>query len=112
MSKHAREGDLYKTLTVFGHTFHLYYGYYDEIDRSSLYGEPIPIYPDFRSSPCYTEDGRPFVTEMQDACRHFDGAEQGEECHACRHYEAGEDLIGICVCDRNRESTPQKGHIQ
>lgn len=105
MKQKIKEGDLYKTLTVFGHDFQLFYGYYDEMERSSPFGELIPIYPDFASKPLYTKDGKPFVTQMQDACPHFSPARRGEECHACRHYLHGDDLIGICACEKNHEIT-------
>lgn len=105
MDRGIKEGDLYKTLTVCGKTFHLYYGYYDEIERSSPYSELIPIYPNFLKTPQYTEDGRPFVTQMQDACGHYDGYRDGEECYACRHFRSGEELIGVCVC-RQKQVSP------
>lgn len=102
MDRSIKEGDLYKSLHVCGQTFDLYYGYYDEIERYSPYRELIPIYPDFIAYPQFTEDGRPFVTQMQDACPNFDGLPHAEECHACRYFKQGEELIGICNCIRNR----------
>ena len=95
-----RDGDLYRTVTVFGRSFDLYYGYYEEYERSR--GEPIPIYPDFKQNPEYTDDGYPFVTQMQDLC------EQGESkflegcCVDCKYYRHGDDLIGICSCEENK----------
>lgn len=62
MHRKAKEGDLYKILEVFGTRFELYYGYYDEFERFSPFGEPIPIYPDFLSKPIYTMEGVPYVT--------------------------------------------------
>lgn len=101
-----RDGDLYKTVTVFNKTFELYYGYYDESERQSKYTEPIPIYPSFIDEPMYTEDGYPFATEMQDICRHFLGNEGEDSCFACRHFQKGEELIGICRCQqRIKEKT-------
>ena len=47
-----QEGDLYEVLEVYGHTFELRYGYYEERERAR--GEPIPIYPDFKKHPLYT----------------------------------------------------------
>lgn len=102
MDRSIREGDLYKTLFVCGKRFDLYYGYYAEIERHSPYRELIPIYPDFSASPQFTEDGRPFVTQMQDACIHYEGPPCAEECHACRYFRQGEELIGICACISNR----------
>lgn len=112
MDRNIKEGDLYKTLTVHGETFHLYYGYYDEIERNSPYSELIPIYPNFLKEPIYTEDGRPFVTQMQDACSHYDGHCTGEECYACRHFRPGEELIGICSCAQNRRKPSEQPHAQ
>ena len=34
-----KEGDLYKVITIYGKTFELYYGYYEEKDRYSKYNE-------------------------------------------------------------------------
>jgi hypothetical protein len=105
MSK-IQEGELYKIVTVFGKTFELYYGYYDEIERVGKYTEPIPIYPDLIQHPLYTEEGYPFATEMQDACSHFLGRKGEESCFACRHFEKGDELIGVCKCKmRQKEST-------
>ena len=104
MTEQIREGDLYKSLTVFGQTFHLYYGYYDERDRRSRYQEPIPLYPDFEANPHYTDKGEPFVTQMQDPCSCFDGEAAGDGCYACRYFRQGDDLIGICTCDRLKQA--------
>ena len=97
-----KEGDLYKVISLFGKTFELRYGYYDDKDRASTYNEVIPIYPDFLKSPIYTYEGHPFVTQMQDICLHYDGDKNGEECFSCRHYQHGDDLIGICKCTGNK----------
>ena len=97
-----RDGDLYKVITVFGKTFELYYGYYDESERYGKYHEPIPIYPSFIQDPLYTGDGYPFVTAMQDICPHFQGSEGEDSCFACRHFVAGEELIGVCKCANKR----------
>ena len=104
MEKLIREGDLYKSLTVFGKTFHLYYGYYDEQDRRSSYREPIPLYPDFTKNPRYTDAGEPFVTQMQDPCPCFEGDASEDGCYACRYYRQGDDLIGACTCDRMKRA--------
>ena len=89
-----RDGDLYKTVTLHGRTFELRYGYYEEYERAS--SEPIPIYPDFRREPIFTDDGAPFVTAMQDACEHYRGASEGDVCFGCGHYESGDELLGVC----------------
>ncbi|MBQ9733602.1 MAG: hypothetical protein IJV74_05140 [Clostridia bacterium] len=106
--KNARDGDLYRKITVFDKTFELYYGYYDERDKESRYREPIPIYPDFIKSPVYTSDGYRYATEMQDICSHFSGREGEDSCFACRHFQKGEELIGLCRCEsrmKGREDT-------
>ena len=101
-----REGDLYKIITVCGKVFELYYGYYDEIEKEGKYTEPIPIYPNFIKEPSYTDDGYPFATEMQDVCSCFLGREGEDSCFACRHFEKGDELIGVCKCKmRQKEST-------
>ena len=96
MDVKAREGDLYRVIRAFGHEFALRYGYYDERERDSRYGELLPIYPDFHASPQYTEDGYPFVTAMQDACEHFTGDYPEDGCHGCVCYRHGEEFLGIC----------------
>jgi hypothetical protein len=106
MSK-IREGDLYKIVTVCGKTFELYYGYYDEIEKEGKYTEPIPIYPDFIKEPLYTADGYPFVTEMQDSCDCFLGKKGEDSCLVCRHFEKGDELIGICKCEKKKECSQQ-----
>ena len=98
-----RDGDLYKVVTVFGKTFELYYGYYDETERNSKYTEPIPIYPSFIHEPLYTNDGYPFATAMQDICPYFKGSEGEDSCLACSHFEEGEELIGKCTCANRKK---------
>ena len=100
-----REGELYKVVTVFGRTFSLRYGYYEECDRQSPLCEPVIIYPDFLREPLYTEDGTPFVTMMQDACQGFLGASERTEdstCAECAHFKKGEEWFGLCTCSTNR----------
>ena len=67
------EGELYKVVTVFGKTFELWYGYYEDYERENPTVEPMPIYPNFRKEPLYTDEGTPFVTMMQDACPYYKG---------------------------------------
>lgn len=100
--KEIRDGDLYKTVTVFGKSFSLYYGYYDDAERKSRYGEPTPIYPDFIKNPLYVQEGYPFATEMQDVCGHYEGIADGESCYSCRHFQKGEELIGLCRCEARK----------
>lgn len=100
-----REGDLYKILNVGGHTFHIYYGYYEECDRLAGGLDPMPIYPDFTEQPRYTESHFPLVTKMQDACPYYQGdAGCFADCGECAFYLHGEDLIGTCTCPKNHRS--------
>ena len=101
-----KEGDLYKTVTTFGKTFELRYGYYSDMDRHT---EPDVIYPDFLQSPLYTDGGEPLATVMQDACSYYKGqAERSEDsaCAECLYFQRGEDWFGICTCPhRQREAS-------
>lgn len=103
MKSPPREGMLYKVITTHGETFTIYYGYYDEKDKTGKYTEPIPIFPDFQKNPTYTKDGHPFVTYMQDVCRHYAGELKNDSCYSCKHFVQGEDLIGICRCAENKK---------
>lgn len=97
------EGELYKVIDLHGCQFLIYYGYYDELDRSNPTVDPIPVYPDFIAQPRFTAEGYRFVTKMQDACRHYIGAAAADkDCADCSHYCHGEDLLGICKCERQR----------
>lgn len=104
------EGELYKILHIQGRSFPLVYGYYEECDRQNPEVEPMPIYPDFTQQPQYTDDGFPFVTKMQDACRFYQGkARKCCECAECQYYLQGEELIGICTCLQNKRANPVAG---
>ena len=99
-----KEGDLFKKLDIFGQSFEIRYGYYEEYERQNPSIDPMPIYPDFFKKPIYTSDGFPFVTKMQDACKHYEGKKtKCDECAECKFYCSGEDFIGICICPRNKE---------
>ena len=103
-----REGDTYKTVSVFGKSFTLYYGYYEDFERYSPHNEPMPIYPDFVKDPVYTEDGTPIVTEMQDICLYYQGRDDEDSCAACSHFRRIEELFGICNCRHNRRPNRDK----
>ena len=103
MKAPPKEGTLYNRITVFGETFSIYYGYYDEKDRQGKYQEPMPIFPDFVKSPRYTAEGFPFVTHMQEVCEHYTGNIENDSCHGCKYFLHGEDLIGICKCNKNKK---------
>lgn len=100
--KHS-EGELYRILDAFGHSFEIRYGFYEDFERDN--SEPIPIYPDFLKEPRYTPDGSPFVTEMQDMCPHGCFKANGltdECCGNCSHFRTGNELIGRCACQFNK----------
>ena len=106
-----KEGDLYKVVTTFGKTFELRYGYYEERDRQSPLCRPVPVYPDFLKAPLYTDDGKPFVTMIQDACRCYKGTGKRTSdttCSECTYFERGEEWFGICACAERRSSRDPK----
>jgi hypothetical protein len=91
------EGELFKIITLSGREFPLYYGYYEDCDRTNPLCDPVPIYPDFLTEPEYTDEGLPFATDMQDACEYYEGERSEDVCFGCVHYSRGEDFIGICM---------------
>ena len=98
-----RDGDLYKMLNAFGKTFEIRYGYYEDFEKST--GEPIPIYPDFIKAPEYTDDGKLFVTAMQDSCQFARLKTNGFGfCVDCVYYDSGDDFIGTCLCEHNKKN--------
>ena len=101
-----KDGDLYKVVTVRGVSFELRYGYYEDFERGV--GEPIPIYPDFRKTPEYTDDGYPFVTQMQELCEHGESRFEDGCCADCRYFLDGDELFGICACPDNRIADGEK----
>ena len=103
MKSKKKEGELYRVIEVGEDRFEIFYGYYEERDRLGKYNDPIPIYPDFLSEPRYDKEGRPYVTEMQDVCQYYDGKSFVDICNGCSHYRKCDDLIGICLCSKNRK---------
>ena len=103
-----KEGDIYKIIEFGGHRFEIRYGFYEEYVRKSKFGELIPIYPDFTSEQKYTNNGHPFVTQMQNICEHAKTTVNFEpSCVDCYYFCQGEDLIGFCKCDkRNKNFSP------
>lgn len=95
-----KEGMLYKTVTVSGKSFDLYYGYYEDIDRSNNVLDVI--YPDFIKNPAYAENGKPIVTAMQDGCIFFTGETSDACCGDCAYYKKEADLFGVCTSPDNR----------
>ena len=102
MKQKAKEGDLYGIVRVFGKTFEIYYGYYEDYERQSKYNDPVPIYPDLAKEPQYDESGRQIVTEMQVPCEHYRGVAQEDRCGRCKHFQKGEQLFGFCKCVHRR----------
>ena len=99
-----KEGDLHAVVQTFGHTFELRYGYYEACDRD---GSPDVLYPNLKENPCYSEEGYPLVTRMQDACPHFVTRQKRHTdhvCGECNYFCRGEDWFGICRCPRNIRS--------
>ncbi len=97
-----RDGDLYKIVKLYGHIFELRYGYYEEYEKEK--GEPIPIYPNFKKNPIYTNEGFPFVTQMQSLCRYGTSRFDDGCCVDCIYYKDGEELIGICTNTKNKKA--------
>ena len=98
-----KEGDLYCTVTVGGKKFEIYYGYYEEYERKSLYNDPVPVYPDLFDNPEYGDDGTPIVTEMQVACEHYSGRKSDDRCGLCQHFKKAENLFGLCECESRKK---------
>ena len=100
MAERIKEGDLYKVLHVDGESFEIRYGFYEEEDRIGRFNDPIPIYPNLLNELQYNNEGYRYVTEMQDTCKHFKGKLLVDICCGCSHFEKGDDLIGICRCEK------------
>lgn len=98
-----KEGDLFKTIFLEGVSFDIRYGFYEDRDRHTQFAEPMPLYPDFTRSPVYTPEGVPFVTAIQDICKHFIGKQDiNSVCGDCAAYRHGDELIGTCSCPNNK----------
>ena len=99
-----KEGDLFKVINLYGTTFEIRYGFYEERDRYNRYAEPMEIYPDFIQNPQYTMDGTPFVTAMQNPCELFRGKkDEDSTCDDCHFYQHCDEMIGICICPNHRK---------
>lgn len=89
---------------VGGREFHICRQYDEQLQTEYL------NCPDFRESPEYTDQGRPFSTAVDEGCQHYKppdpGAPDSNDCGGCGwfHREAPHDLIGICMCDANRKT--------
>ncbi len=101
-----KEGELYKVVDIHGVEFSLYYGYYEDCDRENPLVEPMPIYPNLKTNPMYTDDGTRIVTRMQDACEHYDGkVVEDRECRSCACFQKCAEFFGICTCPKNKMPT-------
>lgn len=99
-----KEGALYKVLTAFGKQFEIRYGYYEDFERTE--NDPVAIYPNFQKNPVYTDDGYPFVTQMQDVCSGCRLRSKDDCCGNCTYFVIGEEMIGICRNEINRNKIP------
>ena len=104
MNGKYNEGDLYRSVDIFGKIFNIYYGYYEDYERDSLFNDPVPVYPNLRDNPEYDGDGNRIVTEMQIACPHYNGTIMEDSCSHCPYYQRVDDLFGICLCEQNRKN--------
>jgi len=99
-----REGELFKIIELYGKTFEIRYGFYEERDRHNRYAEPVEIYPDFIKQPQYTDEGHPFITAIQSPCKYFHGRmDENSTCEECAHYRHCEELLAICDCPENKQ---------
>ena len=102
--KVPKEGDLFKVITAYGKTFEILYGYYEECDRHTKDAEPMEIYPNFAEKPQYTDEGVPFVTEMQVSCKHYKGKiYEDSVCGECAFYQSCDELLGVCNCHARKK---------
>lgn len=105
--KGPKEGDLYATVSVGGHTFDIRYGYYEESDRTLC--EPVVVYPDLKNKPVFSPEGYRLVTAVQGPCEHYavtDGHEPEECCSDCMYYPNAKEEIGVCRCKHNKRMIP------
>lgn len=105
-----KEGELYKQLTVAGHSFELRYGYYEESERDLC--PPVVLYPNLIADPRYSAEGYPLVTHVQDACEHCRTADEQEAywCSDCIHYSREHREIGVCRCEHRRNKSLAGGN--
>jgi len=79
------------------------------------FGKYFGEYPDFEETPKFTPRGRPWVTAMQDGCKHGqnkdDSANRCLDCGSCIFFyrERLEDLIGICKNEKKCETRREDG---
>ncbi len=103
-----KEGELYQSLEIAGTTFHIYYGYYSESERSRW--GPAPIYPDFLREPQFSAQGEPYTRADQDICCHYrpKSSVSGENwCNDCQHFQLHADIIGLCRAQARQQNLRQ-----
>lgn len=73
-------------------------------------GRHFGEYPDFEESPRYTGNGCPWVTAMQEGCRHginrYCEQQRCMDCGSCEYFvqEQDHDLVGICSNEYQRRA--------
>lgn len=99
-------GELYKTVRIDGHIFHIYYGYENGSMREA---DIIPIFPDLIKEEVYDENGYRVACALNDGCEYFQGRclPEDADCISCRYYTGGNDFMAICSCPyrRSRRNT-------
>lgn len=104
------EGEVYKKLTVGGHTFELRYGYYDERERNVC--PPVVIWPDLSDGSKRCPEGCHLVTQVQDPCEHYTPTDGREDnwCGDCTYYTGEHREIGICRCEARKHENHSGGN--
>ncbi len=107
-----KEGELYKIYEVGGYTFEIRYGYYAENERGRV--EALPIFPDFRKEPVYTEDGYSLASLIHSACQYYksDKAKPEYHCGDCIYYSEPKQEIAICKCQKLRKKANDENETQ
>jgi len=105
-----KEGDMFKVIELYGRTFEIRYGYYEDFERKK--SEPIPVYPDLKRTPIYGISGKLIVTHMQDVCPHFK-PQAGDDtevcCGCCEYYPKNRQMIDVCLCKENYAAVQMEG---
>jgi hypothetical protein len=103
-----REGELYKTIVVGGHSFDLQYGYYEEFERTLC--SPVVVFPDLIANPLHSPEGFRLVTQIQEPCRSFQLAAGREEqwCGDCAHFFGEHPEIGECRCNHRNANLKEE----
>ncbi len=105
----------WKICRVGGRVFEIYREYDDFV------GHDVGLYPDFRESPVFTDEGRPFATATDEGCafgkpKNPAGAQADDyqtygDCGGCAYFHREEtpwDIIGVCMCGARRKRPDSK----